>query len=188
MFQLSDRQKEILQGKICPYCGQNSQFVNSSVVYGGEGYGMIYYCAPCMAYIGVSKGTDKALGRLANKELRMLKIEAQHHFYKLWREGFMTEMEAYQWLSETLGLPADYANFDMFSEVTCKKVSEMAQKLYTKLQNSKVLYFINLFRLEPDETRTGTEVSGTSYTRRPPSNVPQCTHQYHKLEKAQSCE
>ena len=31
---------------------------------------MIYICKPCDAYVGVHKGTDKALGRLANKELR----------------------------------------------------------------------------------------------------------------------
>ena len=65
-------------GLICPYCGNNSEYIDSSFIY-GKSYGMIYLCRPCEAYVGVHKGTDKALGRLANKELRESKKEA--HFY-----------------------------------------------------------------------------------------------------------
>ncbi len=55
----------ILSGKICPYCGNRTEYVDSSVIY-GRSYGMIYLCWDCMAYVGVHKGTDRALGRLAN--------------------------------------------------------------------------------------------------------------------------
>ena len=46
----------ILSGKICPYCGNRTEYVDSSVIY-GRSYGMIYLCWDCMAYVGVHKGT-----------------------------------------------------------------------------------------------------------------------------------
>ena len=49
----------ILSGKICPYCGNRTEYVDSSVIY-GRSYGMIYLCWDCMAYVGVHKGTDRA--------------------------------------------------------------------------------------------------------------------------------
>lgn len=57
---------EKLTGHICPYCGCFAEFVDSSCVYNGKSYGMIYLCRPCVAWVGVHKGTDNALGRLAN--------------------------------------------------------------------------------------------------------------------------
>lgn len=55
---------------ICDYCGTPADFVDSSVVYHGHSFGMIYLCPRCGAYVGVHKGSDKPLGRLANSELR----------------------------------------------------------------------------------------------------------------------
>lgn len=51
---------------ICDYCGTPADFVDSSVVYHGHSFGMIYLCPRCGAYVGVHKGSDKPLGRLAN--------------------------------------------------------------------------------------------------------------------------
>lgn len=51
---------------ICNYCGTPADFVDSSVVYHGHSFGMIYLCPRCGAYVGVHKGSDKPLGRLAN--------------------------------------------------------------------------------------------------------------------------
>ena len=53
----------------CDYCGREAEFVDSKIIY-GRSYGKIYLCRNCMAYVGVHKGTDKPLGRLANAELR----------------------------------------------------------------------------------------------------------------------
>lgn len=50
----------------CDYCGRQAEYVDSKVVY-GKSYGMMYLCRNCMAYVGVHKGTDKPLGRLAQK-------------------------------------------------------------------------------------------------------------------------
>ena len=54
---------------ICNYCGKPAEYVDSTVVYGSS-YGMIYYCKPCNAWVGVHKGSGAPLGTLANAELR----------------------------------------------------------------------------------------------------------------------
>ena len=73
---------QILTGLICPYCGGETAYIDSCRVY-GRSYGMMYICRPCDAWVGVHKGTDKALGRLANKELREAKKEAHFWFDKI---------------------------------------------------------------------------------------------------------
>jgi len=75
--------EEIITGKKCPYCKKSTEYVDSDVVY-RKSYGMIYLCRACNAYVGVHKGTDKAKGRLANKELRFHKKEAHRYFDNLW--------------------------------------------------------------------------------------------------------
>ena len=63
----------------CDYCGRETEYVDSKVIY-GKSYGKIYLCRNCMAYVGVHKGTDKPLGRLANAELRNWKKAAHAVF------------------------------------------------------------------------------------------------------------
>lgn len=118
-------------GKICPYCGGNTEYVDSSCVY-GRTYGMIYICKPCDAYVGVHKGTDKALGRLANNELRYWKKEAHAKFDPLWQrkmtKGFSKKEargSAYKWLSEQMGLHIDLTHIGMMDVEQCKRVVEL---------------------------------------------------------------
>lgn len=85
---LTKRQLEIISGKICPYCGKPTDYVDSSTIY-GKSYGMTYLCKACDAYCGVHKGPDKALGRVANKELRHWKKEAHKYFDLIWKGGGM---------------------------------------------------------------------------------------------------
>ncbi len=124
---LTERQMQILCGRICPYCGRMTEYVDSSIVY-GRSYGMIYLCRDCMAYVGVHKGTDKALGRLADAELREAKKEAHLYFDKLWQLGIMKRKEAYSWLSECLGIPVEYTHIGMFSVNTCKETVRFAKQ------------------------------------------------------------
>ena len=72
-----DKRQQILAGKICPYCGKETELIDSAEVYQGVSYGWMYICRPCDAYVGCYKGTTKALGRLANAELRKYKHEAK---------------------------------------------------------------------------------------------------------------
>lgn len=124
---LTERQKLILAGKICPYCGSPTEFVDSTEIY-GKSYGMMYLCRECEAHVGVHKGTDKALGRLATKELRKKKHEAHEYFDQIWKLGFMSRNEAYDWLSGVLGIPPEYTHIGMFSELTCQSVINFSKQ------------------------------------------------------------
>lgn len=98
---------------------------------------MIYYCAPCQAWVGVHKGTNKALGRLANAKLRKAKCIAHYYFDKLWKkkmqQGFgksAARHKAYKWLSEQMGLSFKDTHIGMFDVEQCKKVVEICKPFY----------------------------------------------------------
>lgn len=131
---------EILTGKICPYCGKPTEFVDSSVIY-GISYGMIYLCQDCDAYVGVHKGTDKSLGRLANSELREAKKQAHYYFDKIAKTGLINKIykkyipnisnrnKAYKWLSLQLNIPVKNCHIGMFDIPECKKVIELCKPI-----------------------------------------------------------
>jgi hypothetical protein len=135
-MELTDIQLQILEGKICPYCKQPSKLVDSKVVY-GKSYGMIYLCQPCQAWVGVHKierrrkfdEGPKALGRLANAELREAKKEAHKYFDMIWKLKIMTRKEAYDWLSNILSVPRQFTHIGMFSIKTCKDVVYFSKQL-----------------------------------------------------------
>lgn len=112
----------------CPYCGGKAEYVDSEVIY-GKSYGMIYLCRPCRAYVGVHRGTDKPLGRLANTELRHWKKAAHAAFDPLWQYGQFKHRRnaAYYWLAEKMGLPKEQTHIGMFDVPECKRVIEICQ-------------------------------------------------------------
>lgn len=121
----------VLSGKKCPYCGKNTAFVDSSIVY-RKSFGKIYFCRDCRAWVGVHKGTENALGRLANAELRKWKIRAHFLFDRLWKKkmahGFRKKTaraKAYAWLSQELKIAAEFTHIGMFDVEDCKKVVEL---------------------------------------------------------------
>lgn len=124
---------DILKGKKCPYCGGDPEYVDSSAVY-NHSYGMIYLCRPCNAWVGVHKGTDKALGRLANAELREAKKEAHAVFDRIWKERLKSRPLAYKWLSEKLGTPSQYTHIGMFDPKQCKQVVEICNNELNAIQ------------------------------------------------------
>ncbi len=123
---LTAHQSDILDGKICPYCGSDSKLVDSKEIY-GTSYGMIYSCKPCKAYVGVHKGTTKSLGRLADWDLRYWKKRAHLYFDKIWQSDLMKRKDAYLWLSQQLELPKQYTHIGFFGIDTCKKVVELSK-------------------------------------------------------------
>lgn len=137
---------KIIEARICPYCGERPEFVDSIVIY-GKSYGNIYFCKSCDAYVGVHKGTEKSLGRLANKELREAKKEAHYYFDQLWNRKLRKWMkkkenhsrkeissmrrivrnQAYSWLSKQMNLPAKHTHIGMFSVERCQQVIELCK-------------------------------------------------------------
>lgn len=127
-MEVTREQRLIYSGKVCPYCGKQSQLVDSQVVY-GKPFGKLYLCTPCDAYVGVHKGTDKAKGRLANRALRYWKKEAHKYFDVIWQQDIMSRRSAYKWLSSQLNIPAKYTHIGMFSIKTCQSVVNLSKNV-----------------------------------------------------------
>jgi hypothetical protein len=144
-MELNEIQKSIMQGKICPYCMSETEFVDSSIIY-GKSYGMIYLCRKCDVYCGVHKGTTKALGRIANAELRQLKKEAHKYFDIIWKENHEKRNNVYKYLSEYLEIPLKYTHIGMFSIETCKKVIEWSKMKLNDLRRLDMDFGINVER------------------------------------------
>lgn len=90
---------------ICPYCNQPARWVDNAEIY-GKRYGLYYmmwWCQPCDALVGCHKNTRRPLGTMANRELRGWRQKAHKAFDPLWKEGWMTRSEAYQYLSHHFG-------------------------------------------------------------------------------------
>lgn len=130
----SENKKAIFEGKICPYCEGKTDYVDSSIVYNGKSFGMIYLCKPCRAWVGVHEGTDNALGRLANNELREYKKRAHAAFDPIWKTKSINNIwkeylpktsnreKAYIWLSKQLGIKRENCHIGFFNVNICKRV------------------------------------------------------------------
>ena len=107
----------------CNYCFGKAPLVDSAVIY-GKSYGMVYYCKPCEAYVGVHKGSRdfKPLGFLANQYLRTLRRNAHTLFDQLWKNKAMLRPEAYKWLSEKMGMEVKKTHIGQFDTVQCVQV------------------------------------------------------------------
>lgn len=123
----------------CPYCKAKAEFVDSAEIY-GRSYGMIYLCRPCDAYVGVHKGTEKPLGRLANAELREWKIKAHAAFDPLWKRKMIRDNcrkqvargKGYKWLAGQLEINCSDCHIGMFDVKMCKKVIDICGKYNKK--------------------------------------------------------
>jgi hypothetical protein len=119
---------------ICQYCNKEAIWVENKEVYGhnyGKSY-MIWLCKGCDAYVGCHNNTQKPLGMLANKELRLARKTAKDLFIKQkigdWHAvKNNVKNEAYKWLAEQLGLEKKYTHFGMFDLKTCNKVIELCK-------------------------------------------------------------
>ena len=133
----SDKEIAIMKGKICPYCDSIPELADTAEIYNGVSFGRMYICRKCGAYVSCHFGTDTPKGRLANAELRQLRIEAHEVFdaiYKLkYKRG---RYQAYYWLSKELQRPFDYTHIGMMDEETCRKVIRICKEY--------------LFRKDPD--------------------------------------
>lgn len=128
---------------ICPYCFTPARISDGVEVYGTPGYGAMYVCGnypECDAYVGVHKGTQEPLGRLANAELRQAKVRAHKAFDPLWQSASAlydlpddederrqalrrirsrARTRAYAWLAEQLGTEVEHTHIGWFDVDQC---------------------------------------------------------------------
>lgn len=121
--------------KNCRYCHQPAALLRigaSGYPYQRD-YGPIWVCVPCQAWVGCHPGTEKALGGLANAELRMAKQEAHAAFDPLWRRKIVklkcsksqARRAGYRWLSEQMSIPYERTHIGYMSLEECKRVVEI---------------------------------------------------------------
>jgi hypothetical protein len=125
----------------CPYCGAVAELADSSVIY-GESYGKVWICPDyprCDSFVGCHGGTDKPLGRMANRELRTAKKAAHTAFDALWRAKIKQQGcpkafargAGYRWLSKQLGVPVQECHIGMFDVALCQQVVQVCKPYLT---------------------------------------------------------
>jgi len=125
-----------LQPTICNVCGEEVIYISNSKIYGREyGSGKMYYCTSCGAYVGTHKPRPKeALGILANKEMRDMKMKCHDLFDKKWKneptakKRHVARANAYKWLAEKLNISIKECHFGYFD-------MDMLNKAYEVLNN-----------------------------------------------------
>ena len=132
MITLTPYHKDVLSAKICPECKSGTRVTTETEIYGKVYKGRAMICCnnfpKCDSYVGThDDGTT--LGRLANKELRTWKKRAHDEFDKLWQSGDYDRDEAYENLSDELGIDLEYTHIGFFNIETCKKVIQWAKSI-----------------------------------------------------------
>lgn len=117
----------INKGYYCHYCHDKTELIDSKEIY-GTSYGKMYICRRCDAYVGTHSGTEQALGRVANKELRTWKKKAHAAFDPLWKERGVVRSQAYIWMANKMGLPIEEAHIGMFDVEQCKKLIQLIKE------------------------------------------------------------
>lgn len=110
----------------CDYCQQPALLVGGDVIYPHRSdlaHRKFYVCISCDARVGCHPGTERALGRLANAELRQAKQEAHAAFDPLWKSNGMKRKEAYAWLAKQLGV--ERVHIGECDVETCRRVVEI---------------------------------------------------------------
>lgn len=126
-----------MQEVVCGYCNKPAELVTGREIYPHRSDlagAKLWSCKPCDAYVGCHKGTDRPMGRLANKELRAAKIATHAVFDKLWRQCLMSRDEAYRWLAEALGIESKHCHIGMFDIETCERAKLLCIEMLDELK------------------------------------------------------
>lgn len=135
IYKASKLYKQVLRGKICPYCHSKTRLVDASVLYGHAYEGTWrYLCSGCDAHVGTHKGTKHSLGTVAKKELRDLRSELHHCFDKIWKSAmdkgatkYKCRNNAYKWLASCLDIDIKYMHIGMLNVEECKRALKIVK-------------------------------------------------------------
>lgn len=103
-------------------------------------YGPTWTCVGCGAWVGCHRGTENALGRLANAELRAAKQAAHAAFDPLWqgkmRRDKCSKTKArhagYRWLAAQMGIAYKNTHIGEFDLAQCAQVVEICNNFKNK--------------------------------------------------------
>lgn len=125
----SDNIREIEKGLMCPYCLVGSVIAEARSVSKNLKSGRVRMCPQCGAYVTCHRGTDTAMGRLANSNLRKLRWEAHRWFDAVWKNKLKkSRYNAYSWLALRLDMNKDKVHIGLFDEGQCNKVIDICSR------------------------------------------------------------
>lgn len=114
---------------LCPYCGNKAKFITSKELYGKDYGSNVYICRPCNAYVGTHGRGKTPLGTLANRNLREMRKRTHAAFDPLWKTNRMSRSQAYKWMQDVMGLPAEKAHIGMFDEKQCLELLKHVREI-----------------------------------------------------------
>ena len=127
--------------KFCPYCGGVVIHTTNDYIYGRKysknGNCNCYVCTICKASVGTHPDGVTPLGRLADRELKDLKMQAHALFDPIWKSRKKKRHEAYRDLARQLDIPVRECHFGWFGK-------EMLLRAITILQKTEELQWQNL--------------------------------------------
>lgn len=121
---------------------------------------------PCSAYVGTHKNSGAPLGRLADKELRSLKLKAHAHFDRLWQDKHMSRKEAYALLAKSMRIQKRFCHIGMFNNNQCLQVVDFSKAKLLELLAVKNEKLLNRFRKNHDK-----QLISTNHIRRTKSRL-----------------
>lgn len=124
---------------VCPYCDRSAVLVDDAEVYQMSYGGKVWLCRPCNAWVGCHRNSPRhaALGRLADKDLRQLKIQAHALFDPIWEAAMRhrkwgktrARRAAYEWLAGEMGIYITDCHIGMFDEQQCRRAIDVCGKV-----------------------------------------------------------
>lgn len=106
---------------ICPKCGKVAKNTQTK-------YGIRSYCCNLWSWKGAP---------LADKKTHKARIKAHRHFDILWKTGFLSRSEAYNWLSKTLNISKDVCHMKLLNYEQCKKVIRICRNFEKSMEFRK---------------------------------------------------
>lgn len=123
--------------EVCNLCGGHVLIKSHTEIY-GRNYGdwpWVYGCVSCGAYVGLHPFTDIPLGTLADKETREARNKCKAPFEIIHKHGYLSRNDAYQALSEKLGIDKKDCHFGWFDIEMCEKAFVAAKEILEGLNN-----------------------------------------------------
>lgn len=134
----------------CKYCDCAAELVAGEEIYPyrPDLFDLKFWlCAPCVAWVGVHKGTETPLGELANAETRSWRQRAHLAFDPLWKakmeRGQVSKRHArgaaYQWLAEQMGIKPEDCHISHMQRPELERVIEICKPYSDALKHNERL-------------------------------------------------
>ncbi|GAB1376843.1 hypothetical protein MASR1M48_16950 [Lactococcus petauri] len=116
----------------CPDCGSMMRLRHGQ-------YGVFYSCVeyPNCRGIHSAHKTGDPMGKPADKETRIARMEAHRKFDSIWKYSKMSRTEAYEWMQEQMGMTKDEAHIGNFDKDQCEKLIVLVKEREKKFKKDK---------------------------------------------------